>query len=276
MMRILEHFVPNTEFNLHTLKALAESLTNGTDNSQTSPSSDIAAPVNGSPGLAVPRADVQMNDAMDASVDEIEDLHKELGWLRVDSTGVYRMSTNPIDCSKKLTVLGHVGANSTYLFLDAVRSLKRPRLDASSPKSEVLAPLSAAEPCPPITPETTQSLKTPRQINLPRRDLCDGCIARFFREIQSVYWFFSAEQLHARLDRIYAGDAAAATPATLCALYSIFAMTCETQMHKENPGLDTRPSLRYLALAKALVPALCDTGDIDSLRALCLLVSNYT
>ncbi|CAI4214042.1 unnamed protein product [Parascedosporium putredinis] len=225
MMRILEHFVPNTDFNLHTLKALAESLTNnGSENSQASPQSDAVVPVNGSsPGMAVQRADVHMGDAMDATVDEIEELHKGMGWLRVDSNGVYR----------------YIGANSTYLFMDAVRTIKRPPLDTSSPKSEVLAPLTAADHLPPPTPETTQRLKAPRQINLPRRDLCDGCIARFFKEIQSVYWFFSAEQLHAHA--------------------------------KESPSLDTRPSLRYLALAKALVPALCDTGDVDSLRALCLL-----
>ena len=102
-------------------------------------------------------------------------------------------------------------------------------------------------------------------------------MARFFRDIQSVYWFFSAERLHAALDRIYAGDAGAATPAVLCGLYAVFAITSESQVESEGgmgevaPG--RRPGAKYLALAKSLVPALCDDGDTDSVRALCLLVS---
>ena len=170
------------------------------------------------------------------------------------------------------TFAGHVGANSTYVFIDAVRCLRNQQLP-ESPRSEVLAPLRAAESLPPATHETSQRMRAPRQINLPRRDLCDCCIARFFRDIQSVYWFFSAEQLHATLDRIYSGDAAAATPAMLCALYSIFALTCESQASKEITDADARPSAKYLSLAKALVPTLCDEGSIDSVRALCLLVS---
>lgn len=98
-------------------------------------------------------------------------------------------------------------------------------------------------------------------------------MARFFRDIQSVYWFFSAERLHAALDRIYAGDSGAATPAVLCGLYSIFAITSESQVEAEGGGEERRPGRKYLALAKSLVPALCDDGDTDSVRALCLLVS---
>jgi len=92
MMRILEHFVPNTEFNLHTLKALAESLTStSSNNSQASPTNDtVVVSVNGnSPGYLQPVGTPK--DGPDIVVDEIEELHKELGWLRIDSNGVYSM-----------------------------------------------------------------------------------------------------------------------------------------------------------------------------------------
>ena len=139
----------------------------------------------------------------------------------------------------------------------------------------MLAPLTAAPALPPASPGSASRLQPPRQISLPRRDLCDACVARFFRDIQSVYWFFSAEQLHGALDRIYGGDAAAATPAALCGLYSIFALTSESQVEREGgAGAERRPGAKYLALAKSLVPALCDDGDIDAVRALCLLVSD--
>jgi hypothetical protein len=90
--------------------------------------------------------------------------------------------------------------------------------------------------------------------------------------VHAVYWLFSAEQLHATLDRIYAGDATAATPAALCSLYSILAITCESEMQKEWSDTAMRPSVTYLTLAKAVVPALFDDADSDSVRALCLLV----
>jgi hypothetical protein len=89
-----------------------------------------------------------------------------------------------------------------------------------------------------------------------------------------VYWLFSAEQLHSILDRLYGGDATCAAPATLCALYSILALTCESEMQQEWPESAARPSVTYLNLAKALTPALYDDADSDSIRALCLLVSD--
>jgi hypothetical protein len=166
-----------------------------------------------------------------------------------------------------------VGASSAYLFHSTVRSLRRPRPLGAS-KSDVLEPLTATETVPPPTPESSLGVTSaPRRINLPRRDLCDRCITRFFRDVHSVYWFFSAEQLHSSLDRIYAGDGTAATPAALCSLYSILAMTCESESRGEQSNSPIAPSATYLTLAKALVPAMYDDADPESIRALCLLVS---
>ncbi|KAH7002491.1 hypothetical protein EDB80DRAFT_580087 [Ilyonectria destructans] len=256
MTQIIEHLMPNTELNLQTLKAYVSDLGNHvTENPPTPSTSDVVV----SPSCAIPSpsSPVEEPSANEGAIiaEEINRVYSDVGRLRVDSRGVQR----------------YVGESSSYLFHSAVRSLKRPRLP-DTPKSQILAPLTATEIVPPPTPESSLGVKyTPRQINLPYRELCNRCIDRFFRDVHSVYWFFSAEQLHATLDRIYAGDATAATPATLCSLYSILALTCESETQGEWSNTSMRPSVTYLTLAKALVPTLCDDADIDSLRALCLL-----
>lgn len=114
-------------------------------------------------------------------------------------------------------------------------------------------------------------MQPPQQIFLPRQDLCTRCIARFFRDVHSIYWFFSAERFYATLDRIYTGDGSAATSSMLCALYSILAITCESEASVDLIEGSSPSGAKYLALAKALVPVLYDEADVDSIRALCLL-----
>ncbi|KAI8667584.1 Zn(2)-C6 fungal-type domain-containing protein [Fusarium sp. Ph1] len=254
MTQILEHFLPNTELNLPNLKAFVQSLENSAlDNPITPSASDGITPSYPivSPQSTAPES---VNESSDIT-NEISELYQEVGRVRVDSKGVQR----------------HVGPSSSYLFHSAVRSIKQPR-QPNTPNSDIIAPLTASPSIPPPLPESSLGVKrTPRQVNLPHRELCNNCIARFFREVHAVYWLFSAEQLHATLDRIYAGDATAATPAALCSLYSILAITCESEMQKEWSDTAMRPSVTYLTLAKAVVPALFDDADSDSVRALCLL-----
>lgn len=151
--------------------------------------------------------------------------------------------------------------------------MKDPQPSASIKKNKILAPLTATHvTSPPSAGSPLGVVGSPSQVNLPRRDICNRCVARFFSDINSVYWLFSAEQLHSVLDRLYGGDATCATPATLCALYSILALTCESEMQQEWAESAARPSVTYLTLAKSLTPALYDTADSDSIRALCLLV----
>jgi len=139
-------------------------------------------------------------------------------------------------------------------------------------KSDLVAPMTAAPPLPPETPESSVGLPSTHQIFLPRRDLCNRCVNRFFNEIQSIYWFFSAERFYSGLDRIYSGDANEASPSMLCCLYSILALTCESEALAEPFDSGGPPASKYLSLAKALVPMLYDDADVDSIRALCLLV----
>ncbi|KAM5353446.1 hypothetical protein ACJ41O_000096 [Fusarium nematophilum] len=253
MTQIIEHFLPNTELNLQSLKAFVDSLdSNSTENPLTPSASDAISP---SYALISPHPAAEEASGEGLLInDELSELYSEVGKIRFDSRGIQR----------------HVGPSSAYLFHSAVRSIKYRQ--PNTPKTEILAPLTASQTVPPPTPESSLGVKrTPRQVNLPQRELCHRCISRFFRDVHSVYWLFSAEQLYATLDRIYAGDAAAATPATLCGLYSILAITCESEMQKEWSDTSMRPSVTYLTLAKAVVPALYDDADSDSIRALCLL-----
>jgi hypothetical protein len=177
--------------------------------------------------------------------------------------------------STNTSTSGYVAPGSAYLFHSTVRSMKDPR-PPTILKTEILAPLTASQTDSPPTATSPLGIKrAPFQVNLPRRELCNRCVARFFRDINSVYWLFSAEQLHSILDRLYSGDGTYATPATLCALYAMLALTCESEMQQEWTDVAIRPSVTYLNLAKSLTPALYDDADSDSIRALCLLVSLF-
>lgn len=270
MTRALEHFLPNTELNLQSLREVVHSLSSGavvaTDPTASGTLSETSDQVNDGSGSGAKSArglratsqagSTPSNDTC-VTIEEIDELHGELGWLTVDSKGTYR----------------HVGADSGYGFNAAVRSLKHRRMSTGS-KSDLVAPITAAAPLPLPTPESTAAITPTSQVFLPRRDLCTRCVSRFFRDVQAVYWFFSAERFFSLLDRIYAGDSTCATPSILCSLYSILAMTCESESRPGGPELmDTVHSTatKYLSLAKSLVPVLYDEADVDSVRALCLL-----
>ena len=100
-----------------------------------------------------------------------------------------------------------------------------------------------------------------------------------------IYWLYPVEQFHARLDDTYITGGGAATSSWLCSLYSIFALGAASgenskstlyadlvsEEARTNPDLKTSDD--YLALAKTLIPAVHDEADIDSIRALAILVS---
>ena len=306
MTKALEHFLPNVELNLNTLRdvvqsfeqpdsgktidgPLSDSLSSSSSSLSSSSSSSDSIVVAGEQTATPVSSPSSVSDHTpknDATIDEIDELHGELGWLRVDSKGNYR----------------HVGAGSGYGFHAAVRSLRNRRASTvDPPHSDVVAPCTAAPTLPlPSTPDsasavtavTTGGVPSPRlgpqslsgahrrlQIFLPRRDLCNRCVSRFFRDIQSIYWFWSAERFYAVLDRLYAGDPSSATPAVLCSLYAMLALTCESEAAQQMRPLgpvdllltEPPPAAKYLSLAKALVPALCDEADADSVRGLSLL-----
>lgn len=86
MTQILEHFVPDTDLNLHTLKALANNLC-GENAQDTAPGEGVAALSPAASSSVSPAKTEAQDGGMEAG--EIDELHQQLGWLRVDSNGVY-------------------------------------------------------------------------------------------------------------------------------------------------------------------------------------------
>lgn len=84
-MRILEYFFPDRELNLHSLRAIAKDVTNGTltrpthQAAQTSPSAD--GPSNG-----------EEEETQEDEPADVNDLHEPLGYMMRDSQGKYRSS----------------------------------------------------------------------------------------------------------------------------------------------------------------------------------------
>lgn len=140
---------------------------------------------------------------------------------------------------------------------------------------------------PPQKPERTRLLlevTSPTRPYLPPREYCDYYVARFFEEVHCIYWLYPIEQFHARLDDTYVTGSGAAASSWLCSLYAIFALGAASNENSQNPLIndfvpsetrwipDAKTSESYLALAKALIPAVHDEADIDSIRALAIFV----
>jgi aldehyde dehydrogenase (NAD+) len=96
-MRILEHFFPDRELNLHTLRSIAKDVTNGTlslpvtHQSQTPSSQDQAS--NGE----------EEDSPLESGpiVESVNDLHEPLGCLMKDSQGRYRRYYQATDLTIK-------------------------------------------------------------------------------------------------------------------------------------------------------------------------------
>lgn len=121
---------------------------------------------------------------------------------------------------------------------------------------------------------------------LPPRDYCAYYVARFFEEVHCTYWFFPAEQFHARLDETYATAGVTSSCSWLCSLYSIFALGAASDGSKSvlfseivpeesQKAPDTKSPRDYLMLAKALTPRIHEEADVDSIRGLAILVCIY-
>jgi aldehyde dehydrogenase (NAD+) len=85
-MRILEHFFPDRELNLHSLRAIAKDVANGTLSlphpNQTSTPGSQGQASNGEEG----DSPFETDDVLEA----VNDLHEPLGCLMKDSQGSYR------------------------------------------------------------------------------------------------------------------------------------------------------------------------------------------
>ena len=99
--------------------------------------------------------------------------------------------------------------------------------------------------------------------------------------MHSTHWFYSIEIFLNRVDRTYSGVSADVSSSWICSLYAIFALGSSSYSGNRNQyesggasliRRDEKSSIDYITMAKQLIPALYDEADIDSIRALSILV----
>lgn len=166
-----------------------------------------------------------------------------------------------------LTLSGYVGPDSGISFNAAVRRLD-PDIEAR-PEEDLIPPMRTAT-LPPATPSSPANLKSPQKAWLPHKELCRAYISSYFRDVHCLYWLYSSESFHTRLEKTYSDVTSASVSASwLCSLCCIFAIGSMSQSNSH----ESTKSSEYLAIAKEMVPEICDEADLDSVRALILLVS---
>lgn len=108
---------------------------------------------------------------------------------------------------------------------------------------------------------------------LPPRDVLVECSSRYFEEVHFMYWLYSSEDFHTRVEATYSDAQLPRSNSWLCALHSIVALSASCIPSSDELGNEklTRSSLET---AKLLVSSVCDEADLDSVRALVLLVSS--
>jgi len=115
---------------------------------------------------------------------------------------------------------------------------------------------------------------------LPVRELCDHYVQRFLIDVHCTYWLYPVESLLRRVDDTYSATSPTSSSSWMCSLYCIFAVGAANYSGTNgNPpppewavASDQKTSEDYIALAKQLIPAVYDEADLDSLRAMAILV----
>lgn len=256
-MRILEHFFPGRELNLQSLRTIAKAIKDGTFQ---------AEPVLHAEGLfSNTYASPEDGDSVDNGEEQdVQELHEPLGCMMKDSLGKFR----------------YVGAHSEIPFNAAVATLGMQRKDPSIiPRPKV----GAYPPTLPVaSPSTDSGAQEPYY--LPSRQLCDIYISRFLEDVHCIYWLYPVEALLHRVDNTYSESAPSSSSSWMCSLYTIFAIGAAnyvgTNGNSPPPdwpaAMDTKTSEDYLALAKQLIPTVYDEADIDSIRAMAIMVNLYS
>jgi aldehyde dehydrogenase (NAD+) len=119
---------------------------------------------------------------------------------------------------------------------------------------------------------------------LPPRQICDYYISRFLEDVHCTYWFYSIESFLGRVEMTYADLGRDASSSWMCSLYAIFALGASSYSEEQHRyqvagasplSRDEKSAMDYISLAKQLIPAVYDEADIDSIRALAILVNVY-
>lgn len=252
-MRILEHFFPGHELNLQSLRTISKAIREGTF---------VASPVQQTDGLFVAtQTTSEDGDSVDdADEQDVGELHEPLGCMMKDSLGKFR----------------YVGAHSEIPFNAAVVTLGHQRKNPSV----IPAPRVGAYPPNLSAPSPASEVSIEETYYLPARELCDIYISRFLEDVHCIYWLYPVEDLLRRVQDTYTEAAARSSSSWMCALYCMFAIGAANYVgsHGRSPppdwpaSLDQKTSEDYITLAKQLIPAVYDEADIDSIRAMAIMV----
>jgi hypothetical protein len=252
-MRILEHFFPGHELNLQSLRTIAKAIEDGSFN---------AEPVQHTEGLFInDQASPEDGESVDGGEEQdVNELHEPLGCMMKDSRGKFR----------------YVGTHSEIPFNAAVVTLGAQR------KNRSIIPMPRVGAYPPTLPASSPSTTsgTDESYYLPGRELCDIYISRFLEDVHCTYWLYPVESLLRRVDATYSESAPASSSSWICSLYTMFAIGAAhyvgTNGNSPPPdwpaALDPKTSEDYITLAKQLIPTVYDEADIDSIRAMAVMV----
>ena len=159
MRKILQHCYPNRELDLPDLRHMVDQLSN---NSTDDKGIRESFPNHVSPTKSEHRQSLEVSAALPTDtqnpdgvvLEEIGQLHKELGCLLRDSNGTLR----------------YMGAQSGVSFNAAVRSLRTDSM-ADKPDKDIIPPMTTTS-LPPATPETPAGAVPHYDIYLPPKELC--------------------------------------------------------------------------------------------------------
>lgn len=254
-MRILEHFFPGHDLNLQSLRTIAKAIKDGTFS---------APPVQQTDGLFTVQDQFSPEEAESAGEEhDVNDLHEPLGCMMKDSGGRFR----------------YVGAHSEIPFNAAVVTLGVQRRNPAIIPTPRVGAYPPALPAP--SPSTDSGVEEP--LYLPARGLCDVYVSRFLEDVHSTYWLFPVEDLLRRIGDTYLESAPSSSSSWMCTLYCIFAIgaanysgTNGNSVPRDWPAAqDQKTSEDYIALAKQLIPTVYDEADVDSIRAMAIMVRNF-
>jgi hypothetical protein len=255
-MRILEHFFPGHDLNLQSLRSIAKAIKDG---------SFKAPPVQQTEGLFTQDLSPEEAESVDDGEEQdVNELHEPLGCMMKDSHGRLR----------------YVGAHSEIPFNAAVATLGIHR------KNPSLIPHPRVGSYPPSLPAPSPSTESgvEQTYYLPSRRLCDIYVSRFLEDVHCTYWLYPVESLLRRVDATYSKTVSTSSSSWMCSLYCMFSIGAANYTGSNgNPpppdwpaASDSKTSEDYLTLAKQLIPDVYDEADIDSIRAMAIIVSKCT
>lgn len=111
-----------------------------------------------------------------------------------------------------------------------------------------------------------------RVIHLHTEHVSLQCATRFFEQVHCIHWLYSSEQFHTRLQATYLHKDREMPSSWLCSLYCIFALGSMGTPLLEDGAQQQPNAIEYLDMAKSLISSVCDEANLDSVRAMVLLV----